>query len=65
MSVEIFESDAKRLIDPGAEPETIADGFEFTEGPVWSFRHQHLTFVDLAGDAMYRWDASSGTQVFR
>jgi gluconolactonase len=65
MSLEVFESDAKRLIDPAAEPERIADGFEFTEGPVWSFHHQHLTFVDLAGDAMYRWDRASGTQVLR
>jgi gluconolactonase len=65
MSLEVFESDARRLVDPAAEPETIADGFQFTEGPVWSFRHHHLTFVDLAGDAMYRWSEGSGTQVLR
>jgi gluconolactonase len=65
MSLEVFESDAKRLVESDAEPETVADGFEFTEGPVWSFRHQHLTFVDLAGDAMYRWSRASGTQVLR
>ena len=65
MTLEAFEADAKRLIDPGAEVEKIADGFEFTEGPVWSFRHHHLTFVDLAGDAMYRWDQTSGTEVLR
>lgn len=65
MSLEAFESDARRLIDSGAEPERIADGFQFTEGPVWSFRQQHLTFVDLSGDAMYRWTEASGTQVLR
>jgi gluconolactonase len=65
MSLEVFESDAKRLIDPASEPEKVADGFEFAEGPVWSFRQRHLTFVDLAGDAMYRWDQASGTKVLR
>ena len=26
------------LIDPGTEIETISEGFEFTEGPVWNSR---------------------------
>lgn len=65
MTLMAFEPEAEHLIDSGAEPERVADGFDFTEGPVWSFRNQHLTFVDLAGNVMYRWDEASGTQVLR
>jgi gluconolactonase len=65
MTLKSFEPEAELLIDPGAEPERVAEGFEFTEGPAWSFRHSHLTFVDLAGDVMYRWNEASGTQVLR
>jgi gluconolactonase len=65
MTLKSFEPEAEQLIDPGVEPERVAEGFEFTEGPVWSFRHGHLTFVDLAGNIMYRWDEASGTQVLR
>jgi gluconolactonase len=32
------------LIDPGAKPELVANGFGFTEGPEW--RHGRLWFVD-------------------
>jgi gluconolactonase len=60
----VFEVDAERLIDPGVEPEQLATGFQFLEGPVWHFGARHLTFVDLAGDAMYRWSVS-GVDVVR
>jgi gluconolactonase len=65
MTLKAFEPEAEQLIDPGADPERVAEGFEFTEGPVWSFRQDHLTFVDLAGNVMYRWDEASGTRVLR
>jgi gluconolactonase len=61
----VFEREAKELIDPGAEPEPVADGFQFLEGPVWHFGRQDLTFVDLAGDAMYRWTEVGGVEVLR
>jgi gluconolactonase len=53
------------LVDPGAEAELVADGFVFAEGPVWSFRHSHLTFSDIPGDTMYRWDERGGLHVYR
>jgi gluconolactonase len=63
--MELFDKAVRELVDPAREPEKIADGFDFTEGPVWNFSEQHLTFVDLAGNAMYRWDAQRGVQTYR
>ena len=40
----------------------IADGFEFTEGPVWM--DGGLLFSDIDGNKIYRWDDSTGISVF-
>jgi gluconolactonase len=61
----VFETEAEKLIAPATEPEPVADGFQFLEGPVWHFGERHLTFVDLAGDAMYRWTEDGAVQVVR
>jgi gluconolactonase len=63
--LEAFERDAKRLIKPDEELRRIAEGFVFTEGPVWNFAESHLTFVDLAGNAMYRYKEGHGTASYR
>jgi gluconolactonase len=63
--MKVFESEVKQLMDPGAEPQPVVDGFEFLEGPVWHFGGRHLTFVDLAGDAMYRWSEAKGLRTLR
>jgi gluconolactonase len=61
----VFEREAEALIDPGAEPERLASGFQFLEGPLWHFGRRALTFVDLAGDSMYRWTQAGGVEVLR
>ncbi len=63
--MEAFDPVAEDLIDPRSEPERLADGFVFTEGPVWDFTGRNLTFVDLAGDAMYRYDEANGCGLYR
>lgn len=44
--------------------ETIADGFLFTEGPVWHPVENFLTFSDIPASRTYRWD-QSGLSVLR
>ena len=63
--MKVFERDVEALIDPGVEPQAVAEGFQFTEGPVWHFGRRHLTFVDLMGDAMYRWTEEAGVETLR
>ena len=52
------------LFDPGARVERVAEGFEFTEGPVWSPQH-FLLFSDIYGDRIYKWTQDGGKSVFR
>lgn len=43
----------------------IADGFQFTEGPVWHSTERHLTFSDIPASKTFRWEASAGLMVLR
>ena len=58
------------LIDLDATVERIANGYKFTEGPVWSHRDRALFFVDIdfanpAGGTIYRWTEADGARPFR
>jgi gluconolactonase len=41
----------------------VAEGFQFTEGPLW--RGDHLLFSDIAGNTIYRLDPPAAISVFR
>ncbi len=60
-----LDSSFERLIDLQSEPERIATGFVFTEGPVWDRRDSSLTFSDIQGNTLYRWTEAGGAEVFR
>lgn len=47
--------DFDAVLRPHAELAQLATGYEFVEGPAWHPVEQHLTFSDIAGNAMYRW----------
>jgi sugar lactone lactonase YvrE len=53
----------KALIEPG-DPERIAGGFEFTEGPVWH-PDGFLIFSDIPANRQYRWHPVHGVSVWR
>jgi len=60
-----FNPGLNKLISPHASIEKVAEGFQFTEGPVWSPRN-FLLFSDIYGDRIYRWaPGSSAAEVFR
>ncbi len=51
----------KSLICEG-DPELIASGFDFTEGPVWH-PHGYLLFSDIPARRIYRWSEKDGISV--
>jgi gluconolactonase len=51
------------LIEPG-DPEIIASGFEFTEGPTW-IPESALLFSDIPANRIYRWTSDDGATVWR
>ena len=55
--------DSLRDLVPSQSPETLAKGFQFTEGPVWH-PDRYLLFSDVAGDTIFRFVPGRGVQKF-
>jgi gluconolactonase len=51
------------LVDAEGELRKLADGFVFTEGPVWNRGGRFLLFSDIQNDTRWRWSAESGATV--
>lgn len=65
MPIEIRDSRMTQIVAADAAFEQIAGGFHFTEGPIWHPYEKHLTFSDIIGNAIHRWDAQNGLRDFR
>jgi gluconolactonase len=44
-----------KLIPPGARMEKLADGFDWSEGPVWDRKGGFLLFSDVPMNTVFRW----------
>ena len=65
MSINIKDPRMAEVVAADATRETIADTFDFIEGPIWHPRDQHLTFSDIPEDKLYRYSASTGVSIYR
>jgi gluconolactonase len=52
------------VIAPDAEIQQLADGFIWSEGPVWVRDGGYLVFSDVPGNVMYRWSEADGVSEF-
>lgn len=52
------------LITPDARIERLAEGFRWSEGPVWIGEGRYLLFSDVPANRMYRWSEKDGVSVF-
>ncbi len=52
------------LVPPDARIERLADGFIFTEGPVWIRDESRLLFSDVRGNTIYQWTEADGASPF-
>lgn len=50
---------------PGTEPEKIADGYFFTEGPVWDSIKECLYFTNFQDNTIYCWKDEEGVFLYR
>ena len=52
------------LVPADARIEKLADGFVFTEGPVWIQNESRLLFSDVRANAIYQWTEAEGASSF-
>jgi len=63
-SVERIDPALDALIAPDARLEKLAEGFRWSEGPVWVSAGDYLLFSDVPENRVYRWDDKKGLAVF-
>jgi gluconolactonase len=62
--IELFHPDFKKIIDPLTKIELLADGFQWTEGPVWVQNGNYLLFSDTRLNTIYQWSSKNGLEKF-
>ena len=65
MQFEIRDEAFFECFDKTARLETIADGFGFTEGPIWHPGDAWLIFSDIRESCQYIWTEGQGHRIFR
>ena len=63
-SVERLLTEMDQYVAPGAEIEILAEGFGWSEGPVWVDGLNAVIFSDVPSNKIYKWDEKDGLSVF-
>ncbi len=61
--VERLAPEFDSLVAPGSEMELLAEGFDWSEGPVWIRKNRELLFSDVPVNKVYRWTEKDGLSV--
>ena len=63
-TVERLDPKLDSLIPPTAEIEKLAEGFDWSEGPIWIQGGNYLLFSDVPRNVVFRWKEGEGTTEF-
>ena len=62
---EVRDEAFHEAVAPSAALRVVADGFTFTEGPIWHPHEHWLMFSDIATSRQWRWSEREGLSLFR
>ena len=63
-SIERINAALDKVIDAETKPAIIAEGFEWSEGPLWINKHNMLLFSDVPKNTIYKWTETKGIEVY-
>jgi len=63
-AVEIFDPAAELIVSPDARFEVLAEGFYWSEGPLWIEELQSVIFSDVPSNKIYLWNEKDGLSVY-
>lgn len=63
-SIEFLETALKNLLPEDAKIEKLAEGFTWSEGPVWLERESRLVFSDVPENVAYQWHPDEGVTIY-
>ncbi len=53
-----------QVIEPGVRPEILAEGFEWSEGPLWLPEQQVVIFSDIPNNSIFQWSEKDGLKLY-
>lgn len=62
--IEFTSDELSSIINKDAKVEIIAEGFDWSEGPVWLNQQQMLLFSDVPQNTIYKWTEAKGKEVY-
>jgi gluconolactonase len=62
-SIQRIDPAINAIISPDAMIEILADGFEWSEGPLWLPDKNLILFSDIPNNAIFQWDEKSGAKI--
>lgn len=57
--IEVVDDRINSIVPSGARPELIADGFDWSEGPLWLKEQKLLIWSDVPTNRIYQWDGDT------
>ncbi len=63
-SIERLDPALDVFFEVDAQPEIIAEGFDWSEGPVWIEKENMLLFSDVPKNIVYKWTEARGLEKF-
>ncbi|MGC8639705.1 MAG: SMP-30/gluconolactonase/LRE family protein [Isosphaeraceae bacterium] len=63
-TIERLDSRLDQIVPKGARVERLAEGFDWSEGPVWDRRGGFLLFSDVPQNTVFKWQQGHGVSVF-
>ncbi len=63
-SIERHDDELNQIIAENTEIEVIAEGFEWSEGPLWISRGNFLIFSDIPPNRVYKWSQQDSLSIY-
>jgi len=62
--IQIYNKEGHNLIDINARIDTLAEGFNWSEGPLYIEDGDYLLLSDVPENRVYKWSKSTGKEVY-
>ena len=62
--IERWDNRLDAVIGSGIQLDVLAEGMDWTEGPLWIEEHQMLLFCDIPPNRIYKWTEKGGTELY-
>ncbi len=63
-TIERIDPALDAILDTAAKAEIIAEGFDWSEGPLWVESEKMLLFSDVPRNIVYKWTEEKGTEIY-